>query len=68
MRAYFAKWVGAEKADAFLSLRLNEAIKYSHDEVTSDELEDLVRKIYARDYELFYAEPALGGARRTDAA
>lgn len=58
MLAYFAKWIGAEKAEWFLSLRFNESVKYAHDDVTSSDLEALVRKIYARDYELFYAETA----------
>ncbi|HVO95512.1 MAG TPA: sulfotransferase family 2 domain-containing protein, partial [Terriglobales bacterium] len=63
MLAYFAKWVGLEKAEWFLSLRVNEGVNFTHSDVTSDELEALVRKIYARDYELFYSE-----AVATDAA
>ena len=52
--AFFTRWIGAEKAKWFLSFRFNEQTKYKSDEVITDELEDIVRKIYARDYELFY--------------
>jgi len=62
---YFTRWIGAEKAEWFLSLRFNESVKQSHDDVTSDELEELIRVIYARDYKLFYAAEA---RHRDDAA
>ena len=51
--AFFARWVGVEKAKWLLSIRLNVRTKYTDEEVVTDELVDLVRKIYARDYELF---------------
>lgn len=54
--AYYAKWVGEEKAKWFLGLRFNEqSTKYKSDDLMSDELAELVRKIYAKDYELFYS-------------
>jgi len=52
--AFFTRWIGAEKAQWFISLRYNEQTKYRFEDVTTDELAALVRKIYARDYELFY--------------
>jgi len=51
--AFFSKWIGAEKAKWFLSLRFN-VQKYASDEFISDELKNLVREIYAQDYKLFY--------------
>lgn len=54
IHAYFAKWIGEEKAKWFLSLRFNEHAKYKASDCMSDELESLVRKIYAKDYEAFY--------------
>lgn len=53
--AYMARWVGAEKAAWFLSLRFNEQKSYKAADCMSDELVELVRNIYARDYELFYS-------------
>lgn len=57
--AYFSKWIGADKARWFLSLRLNEHRVYAKDDVISDELTALVREIYAEDYRLFYSEDAI---------
>ncbi len=54
LRAFYAKWIGEEKAKWFLSLRFNESTKYKSDDCMSDELRALVRQIFARDYELFY--------------
>lgn len=54
LQAYYAKWVGAEKAKWFLSLRFNEQTKYKSQDCMSDELEAVVRQIFAKDYELFY--------------
>ena len=54
LHAYFAKWIGEEKAKWFLSLRFNEQTRYKASDCVSDELKSLVRKIYAKDYELFY--------------
>jgi hypothetical protein len=52
LRAYFSKWAGAEKADRFLTQKFNEMPGYVKDDLLSDELVDVVRKVYARDYEL----------------
>ena len=52
--AFFSKWIGAEKAEWFLTFRFN-ATKSADDEIVTDELKKLVRQIYARDYELFYS-------------
>lgn len=51
--AFFAKWIGDERAKWFLSLRFNEQ-KYNVDDFITDELKDLVQRIYAEDYKLFY--------------
>ena len=51
--AFFSKWIGSEKASWFLSLQFN-VQKYSLNDFVSDELKDLVRKIYADDYRYFY--------------
>lgn len=56
LHAYFAKWVGAEKAKWFLSLRFNEHTRYKAQDCMSDELEAVVRQVFARDYELFYPD------------
>jgi len=53
--AFFARWIGAEKAEWFLTFRFNEHIKNQKTDVVSDELKAIVRKIYAKDYELFYS-------------
>jgi hypothetical protein len=61
LSAFFSKWIGAEKAKWFLSIPFN-VQKYAADEIVTDELEDVVRTVYAEDYKLFYAEkrqPAL---------
>jgi hypothetical protein len=52
--AFFSQWIGVEKAEWFLSLRFNEHVKQKKDGIVTDELQQLVRRIYARDYELFY--------------
>jgi hypothetical protein len=54
IKAYCAKWVGQEKAERFLNLRFNES-RFNTDDFVSDELVDVVRQFYARDYELFYS-------------
>lgn len=54
LHAHFAKWVGEEKARWFLSLRFNKHTRFKASDCMSDELTNLVRKIYAKDYELFY--------------
>ena len=53
--AYYAKWIGEEKAKWFLDFRFNEQLKLKPETLITDELEALVRKIYAKDYELFYS-------------
>ena len=55
LHAYYAKWIGEEKAKWFLSFRMNEQPQHKAEDCMSDELEALVRKIYAKDYELFYS-------------
>lgn len=53
--AFFSKWIGAEKAKWFLTLQFNvQKYKYAPHEMITDELKELVRKIYAQDYALFY--------------
>jgi hypothetical protein len=52
--AFFAKWTTPEKAKWLLSIRMNEQTKFTPDQIVSDELKDVVREIYALDYELFY--------------
>lgn len=52
--AYYAKWIGEDKAKWFSELRFNEQTKYKPDDLVSAELVELVRKIYSKDYELFY--------------
>jgi hypothetical protein len=54
LHAFYAKWVGEEKAKWFLALRLNEQTQYKAEDCMSDELRDIVRQVYAKDYELFY--------------
>ncbi|HVV62000.1 MAG TPA: sulfotransferase family 2 domain-containing protein [Pseudolabrys sp.] len=53
--AFFAKWVGEDKAKWLFSLRLNQQ-QLSSKGIVTDELKDFVRTFYARDYELFYPE------------
>ncbi len=66
--AYYAKWAGEEKAKWFLDFRFNEQTKlwsfdprysertqFKADDFMSDELAALVRKMFAKDYELFYS-------------
>ena len=55
LHAFFAKWIGEEKARWFLSLRFNQQTRYKVSDCMSDELANLVRQIYVKDYELFYA-------------
>jgi len=52
---FFSKWVGPQKARWFLTQRFGSVAGYERDAFISDDLVDLVRKIYARDYELFYS-------------
>lgn len=56
LHAYFSRWIGADKAEWFLSLRFNEHRTRTKDEVISDEVKALVREIYAEDYRLFYSD------------
>jgi hypothetical protein len=51
---YFSKWLCPKKAQQLLSRKLGATPGYSKDKFISDALIDVVRKIYARDYELFY--------------
>ena len=60
--AFFSRWIGAEKAKWFLSLQFNAHTKYAKDDVITDELKMLVQKIYAKDYELFYARTEVSAA------
>lgn len=53
--AFFSKWVGPEKAQWLFSQQIGAVQGYSKDKFISDELINLVRKIYAKDYELFYS-------------
>jgi Sulfotransferase family len=53
--AFFTRWIGAEKAKWFLSLRFSGQNRCTSDEVITDELKELIGQIYARDYELFYS-------------
>lgn len=55
LQTYYAKWVSEEKAKWFLSLRFNERTEFKADDLITDELTALMRKIYAKDYELFYS-------------
>jgi hypothetical protein len=60
--AHFSKWVGPDKAQWFLTQKFNEHTKFSKDDVITDELNAVVRLIYAKDYELFYNEEKIRGA------
>jgi len=51
--AFFSKWIGAEKAKWFLSLEFN-VQKYAIDDFVTDALKNLIHRIYAQDYKLFY--------------
>lgn len=67
MLAYYARWAGEEKAKWMLDFRFNDQgklwsfdsryneQKLKSDDFVSDELTALVRKIFAKDYELFYS-------------
>jgi len=55
MQAFCARWVGVERAKELLAIRMNERPKYTNHDVLSDELIDLVRTIYAKDYAVFYS-------------
>ncbi|HVZ54432.1 MAG TPA: sulfotransferase family 2 domain-containing protein [Pseudolabrys sp.] len=54
VRDFTAKWIGADKAQWLLAQKFGATPDYAKDDLVSDELVDLVRKVYARDYELFY--------------
>ncbi len=60
--ALFTRWLGAEKASWLLSFRFNEHTKHSKDQIVTDELKGLVRKIYALDYDLFYGDLKMNAA------
>lgn len=53
LAAYFTKWIGEEKAKWFLTLNFN-VQSYKIDEFVTDELKDVVLRIYAQDYKYFY--------------
>jgi len=53
--AYLSRWMDPAKAQALLARKHGAEPGYAKDKFMSDELVKLVRKIYARDYELFYA-------------
>jgi hypothetical protein len=53
--AFFSRWIGPEKARWFTTLDFN-VQKYSVDDFISDELRDVVRHLYAEDYERFYPD------------
>ena len=54
LQAYFARWVGDEKAKWLLGFRFNAQTRFKTADFMSDELAALVREIYAQDYALFY--------------
>jgi len=66
--AFFSKWISPEKAQWLLSQQLGATPGYSRNKFISDELIDLVRKIYARDYEMFYGKPVADGPGLTNVA
>jgi hypothetical protein len=54
MLAFIANWIGRDKAQWFLEQKFGAAPAFSKRDFISDELVDVVRSTYARDYELFY--------------
>jgi hypothetical protein len=50
---FFTKWIGSEKAAWFLSLQFN-VQEYSLNDYVTDELQDVIRAIYADDYRYFF--------------
>ena len=54
LSVFFSKWIGSEKAKWFLTLKFN-VQTYTIDDFITDELKDVVRAVYAADYEYFYA-------------
>jgi Sulfotransferase family len=52
--AFFSKWMSAEKARELISQGLGATPDYPKEKFITDELIALVRKIFSRDYELFY--------------
>jgi hypothetical protein len=57
VEAFFAKWIGAEKARWFTTLNFN-VQKYAIDDFLTDELREIVRHLYAEDYRRFYPDRA----------
>ncbi|HZQ13464.1 MAG TPA: sulfotransferase family 2 domain-containing protein [Pseudolabrys sp.] len=53
--AFFAKWTNSDKARWLVSQKIGATPGHPREKFISRDLTDLVRKIYARDYELFYA-------------
>lgn len=54
--AFVSRWIGREKAQWFLAQKFGAVPEFSKDAFISDELIDVVRNTYARDYELFYGQ------------
>jgi len=52
--AFFANWIGLDRAQCLAAQKLGATPGYPKDRFMSAELTELVRAIYARDYELFY--------------
>jgi len=52
--AFVSNWIGRDKAQWFLAQKFGAAPEFSKNDFISDELIDVVRSTYARDYELFY--------------
>jgi Sulfotransferase family len=54
MLSFFAKWMSAEKAQQLVAQELGATPGYPKENFITDELTALIRKVYSRDYELFY--------------
>lgn len=54
--AFVSNWIGREEAEWFLAQKFGAAPEFSKSNFISDELIDVVRSTYARDYELFYGQ------------
>lgn len=52
--AFVSNWIGPEKAPWLLAQKFGAAPEFSKSEFITDELTNVIRKVYARDYELFY--------------
>jgi len=51
---YFSKWLCADNAQRLLAAKIGATRGFARDNFISNELVDIVRMVYARDYELFY--------------